>query len=364
MAEVINCGAFRLYRDGKSPYWQVRAEAAPREPLFRSTGEENKTLAMRKAKEIYANWANEKAFEPGGQVLFKDLWREYVEQQATFQKPGTMRRIESVGKLHLLPAFGNRFLEEIPGLWPRFVRTQKLKRPASMLFNERKYLLGPLQYAYENGILDRVPYIQTVKGKKQHPMRIFTDDEIRKILKACGENHELALFIRFGFFMGLRAGEIAQIMLEDIDLAAGTIHVRGPKTTKSDRVIALNQGLVDALKAQMKAVSGRSKFLFPQVHNTGTHKDQRVFDKAWQALKDELGLEGRFHDLRHSCANRLKQSQVPVAVAAAYLGMSIRVYDHTYGQLGKDDTRIASTVVRLPDPVESTVDAATRGRND
>lgn len=348
MATIIQCGAYYLYKDGKSPFWQVRAEDAPRQPLFKSTKETNEANAKKTAKAIYADWAAVKDLKPGEQILFKDLWQEYVEEQATFVRPQTMTRMNSVYELHLKKSFGNRFIHEIQGLWPKFVRDQKKKRLGSTLFNERKYTLGALQYAYDHGYLDKIPPIATVEGVK-HKMRVFTDSEIQKLLAACGTDRELVLNILFGFFMGLRHGEIAKLRVEDFDLADNTVHVRGTKTDRSDRVIALNSALIDSLKEQLAEVSPRSKFLFPQVNNNGQHKDQRVFDRAWQALKRDTGIEGRFHDLRHSCANRLKQSQVPVAVAAAYLGMSIRIYDQTYGKLGKDDTRPAAEVVRLPE---------------
>lgn len=363
MAEKIPCGAYYLYKDAKSPYWQVRAEDAPRTPLWKSTKEENLVNAKKAAKEIYADWASVKNLKASEHILFKDLWREYAEERATYDKTATKTRRDSVAELHLLPAFGNRFLHEIQALWPKFVRTQKMKRPGTALFNERKALVGALQYAYDHSLLDKVPPIPTVVGKKK-PICIFTDSQIKALLDGCGENDELRLNILLGFCMGMRHGEIAKLELAHIDLRTKTIQVKETKT-KRDRTIAINLALIEELKAQMnKARAAGSSYLFPQVHNPGKHKDQRVFDKAWQALKDDLGIEGNFHGLRHSCANRLKQSHVPPAVAAAYLGMSMRVFDSTYGQLGVEDTKTAAGIIRLPQAVDLAVENLIGGQND
>lgn len=352
-SEVIHLGAFRLYRDGKSPYWQVRAEAAPRDPLYKSTGEENKTLAMRKAKEIYADWSNEKEFKPSDQIIFKDLWAHYVEEQATYQKASTMKRIISVGEIYLKPVFGNRFLTEVQGIWSQFVRREKVKRPKSNLFNERKYLLAALTYAYENGYLDKVPPIKSVE-RQPTPFKVFTDKEIHKLIAV--SSNGLRLQILMGYTMGMRHGEIAKLAIDDIDQFAGTIHVKDTKT-KVDRIIAMSVDVRREIDDHISLARDRgAKYLFPQVHNPQKPKDQRVWDKEWQRVKLKKSIEGRFHDLRHSCATRLAASHVPAEVAAAYLGMSLRVYDRTYCHLGMDDTKQASLVVSLPDPVALAVD--------
>lgn len=352
MTKTVKCGAFRLYLDGRSPYWHVRAEAAPRDPLFRSTGEKIQTLALRKAKEIYADWSNEKEIKPSDQIIFKDLWAHYVDEQATYQKHSTMTRIQSVGDLHLVPVFGNRFLSEVQGLWSQFVRREKLKRPKSTLFNERKYLLAALTYALENGYIDKVPPIKSIE-KQPTPFKVFTENEIQKLCTAASP--ELRLQILLGYTMGMRHGEMTKLEVFDIDMAEKTIQIRDTKT-KVDRCIAMNKAVILKLAHQWGAAVGRrSKYLFPQVHNVGAHKDQRVFDKEWQAIKVTLGITGRFHDLRHTCATRLAASRVPAEVAAAYLGMSLRIYDRTYCHLSTADTKQAASVVRLPNTVGSTV---------
>ncbi len=353
-SDTIHYGAFRLVKKKNSRFWYVRADAAPRKPLYESTGKDNQTLALKEAKRMYAEWSNDdKKFEPG-QTLFREVWERLVEDTAAFAKGTTLKRMISVGENQLLPAFGQRFLEEIADHWPRYVRAQRANRPNSSLFNEKKYLMKALRYAYAKDLLVKVPQLPSVKGSKK-AMRIYTNHEMQRFLTACIDNLELRLFLRFGFFMGMRAGEIAKLQVSDFDLKEGTVAIRQTKTNL-DRTIAVNEAVLEDLKSQLEIVGSTSRFLFPQVHNPGAHKDQRVFDKEWQKLKRSLSIQGHFHDFRHTCANRLKTSNVPPAVAASYLGMSLRMYDAVYGRLGTQDTKAASTVVRLPEESEVTLE--------
>lgn len=353
MSEIIPCGAYYLYKDDKSPFWQVRAEAAPRLPLWKSTREINQTLAMKKAKNLYSQWVMEKDAN-ADEKMFRHLHAEYLESQASFLKPSTLLRLRGVGEKHLIPFFGNMFLNEIAAAWPRFVRQAKKKRPNSTLFNERKFLLSELKYAFNVGWIDRIPNIAVVPGKRSE-FHVFKDEELKRLIDNA-PNSECRLHILLGYLMGLRHGEIAQLKIQDFDLKTKTLHVRGTKTWKSNRLIALNEAVIDPVKLQIEAVSGKSKFLFPQVHNPAKHKDQRVIDKDWQNLKRKLGIKGRFHDLRHTCATKLAESSVPSEVACAYLGMSLRIYDATYCHLGLAETKKAATIVRLPEAVDFAVE--------
>lgn len=358
MAEIIPCGAFYLYRDDKSPFWQVRAEKSPRTPLFKSTRTDNPAIAKRRAKDLYDEWANAKRLSPGDEILFRDLWHEYVEHRASFRPArSTLIRIESVGKNHLIPAFGNKFLSEIPSLWTRFAREKRRTRPGSRLTNERKYLLASLQFAHENGLVDKVPFLKSLEGHES-TFKVYSDDEIRRLLAKLDELEkassarvwrELRLIMLMGFQMGMRVDEICSRLISDVDRKDRMLFVSKTKT-KKNRTISIPESIWIRLNEQIERAKP-SPFIFPQARNPEQYQSSRYYDGAWQELKTKAKVQGRFHDLRHTCASRLAKSSVPHAVAARYLGMSLRTFDRVYCHLDRHDTAAAAEIVKLETPL-------------
>jgi site-specific recombinase XerD len=125
--------------------------------------------------------------------------------------------------------------------------------------------------------------------------------------------------------MGLRAGEVAALRLDDIDWRAGTLRVVGGKNRR-DRELPLPQAIGEAFTAYLQ--QGRpetaSRHLF--VRHT-LFKGQAVSTTLvrcimGRALKEVPGYElfKGAHVLRHTAATRLFQRGVPLKVVADLLG--------------------------------------------
>ena len=85
-----------------------------------------------------------------------------------------------------------------------------------------------------------------VHAQPWHPVSPFSDDEIQRLIKAATEPMERAVVLLL-LDCGLRASELTGLKLEDIDLAAGELQIRG-KGGKERRV-ALNAKPRQALLA-------------------------------------------------------------------------------------------------------------------
>lgn len=350
MSSRIDLGAYYLVERNNSPYWWVRAFSPLRQPLFRSTGQSDQRLAKKEAKRIFDEWAQEKKLKAGQKILYEDLFREFEAYREPFLSLSTHTRLKGAGK-HLLPHFGNSFLEEVQSGWSSFVIKQRKLRPKSNLFNERKYLIASMQYAFEQGYIDKQPRVKGLRVSK-NAGKVYSDPEINRILAKC-KSPELRLQILMALTMGMRFGEIAYLEVERIDLKKGTVKLGEEDTkTRRARTIAVSKAVLEPLKAQMEAVRKRSPWLFPQKRNSMQPCDLAWWQRLWQDLKTEAKVEGRFHDFRHTCATRIAQSKVSPETACAYLGMSLRVYDATYCHLDDEDTKAASEVVQLPDTAQ------------
>lgn len=196
-------------------------------------------------------------------------------------------------------------------------------------------------------LVDRVP-----NQKKE--MKTFTEQEVRKLLKAADENRNghawhLAL-------SGLRRGEICGLRWTDVDLKAGTVTIAhnrvsangkavdgAPKTENSIRTLPLTPSLTAALKAASKRQKAE-RLALGEDYGPGDHV---VCDEAgrayhpdtisdyWRAICKTAKVSPiRLHDARHTCGTLMHLQGVPIAVISAWLGHSdsaftMRTYMHS-----------------------------------
>jgi integrase len=151
---------------------------------------------------------------------------------------------------------------------------------------------------------------------------------------------------------GARANEIRSMRL-------GAIHLDGDKpfvyisraSTKTDagaRYVALDtlgRWAFDKLVTRCKLLGGSQPehYLCPTLlerHTRATdplsgrrgydlHHPQSSWQKEWNRLRKTIGLECRFHDLRHSYITRAAEAGVPLAVTQAQVGhMSAQMIAH------------------------------------
>ena len=90
--------------------------------------------------------------------------------------------------------------------------------------------------------------VKLLKSSKESRRRAFTLPEIKRILKACGDNVEWRGLILFGLYLGQRLGDLAKLTWRSIDLNTGEIAFTAHKTGRHI-VLPLVQPLVDYLSA-------------------------------------------------------------------------------------------------------------------
>lgn len=140
----------------------------------------------------------------------------------------------------------------------------------------------------------------TLPKKKRITYNIPTDEQIYDMLSHASEN--LTTAIMLAAFCGLRRGEIAALRSEDIQ--GKTIHVKSasvydenrkqidkaPKTFTSDRYVPAPDFVLEHIK-------GKEGKVCPIALNSITRR--------FQELREKLGYNFRFHDLRHYYASSL-----------------------------------------------------------
>jgi len=178
---------------------------------------------------------------------------------------------------------------------------------------------------------------------------LYSADEIRSLLQAALQMPyyyersallPLTYHCLFGLLSvsGMRLGEARNLELQDVDLTAGILTIRGAKLGKS-RLVPLHAStckvLANYIARRERHWEGRpvSSYLF--VSSWGNRLDSAQIHRAFYALSRQIGLRGasdshgpRLHDMRHVFATNTlvhwyQSGQDPerrLPILSAYLG--------------------------------------------
>ena len=192
----------------------------------------------------------------------------------------------------------------------------------------------------ETTIPERIPYART---PRKLPVVLSADEVVRFLEAVSGLKSRAALTTAYA--AGLRASEVAGLLIEDIDSDRGVIRVRHGKGAK-DRDVMLSPQLLGILRTYWRLARPR-RFLFP-----GRDEDRSinptVLHAACRSAAKAAGLSKRvtLHTLRHSFATHLLENGTDIRIIQALLGHANLSSTARY-------THVASHTIRAtPSPLE------------
>jgi len=192
----------------------------------------------------------------------------------------------------------------------------------------------------EPTVPERIPYART---PRKLPV-ILSADEVVRFLEAVSSLKSRAA-LTTAYAAGLRASEVAGLMIADIDSARGVIRVRHGKGAK-DRDVMLSTQLLVILRTYWRLARPR-RFLFP-----GRDEDRpispTVLHAACRSAVEAAGLSKRvtLHTLRHSFATHLLESGADIRIIQALLGHANLSSTARY-------THVAAHIIRAtPSPLD------------
>jgi integrase/recombinase XerD len=183
------------------------------------------------------------------------------------------------------------------------------------------------------------------RPKRAQPY-LYSDKEIKELLRAAlklpakGGLRPWTYHCLFGLLSvtGLRVSEAQNLELQDVDLRAGVLTIRGAKFGKS-RLVPLHASTRRVLanyiarREQVWANRPVSSYLF--VSNWGNRLDGGDVRRTFYALSRQIGLRGpsdshgpRLHDMRHGFASKTllswyragENAERRLPILSAYLG--------------------------------------------
>jgi type 1 fimbriae regulatory protein FimB len=159
-------------------------------------------------------------------------------------------------------------------------------------------------------------------------MKALTPDEVLKVLKvAAKESKRNAAMILLAFKHGMRASEVCNLRLGDVDLKIGEITIRrlkGSLKTTQPLVDLAGQPLLSekrVLRAWLEERRDSSDFVF--VSQKGGKLDRSAFFRAFQSAARQAGLSAdkcHPHSLKHALGFALVAANVNLAIVKQALG--------------------------------------------
>jgi type 1 fimbriae regulatory protein FimB len=190
-------------------------------------------------------------------------------------------------------------------------------------------------------------------------MQALTPDELIKVLKVASESKRNHCMILFAFRFGMRASEVCNLRLSDIDRKNGTITVRrlkGSKTSVSHMTNVQGQPLLSANRVLNAWLDERSMWKddsdYVFTSQKGGRLDRSAFFRVVQAAAIEAGLppEKRHpHCLKHSLGFAMTAAERPLTVVQNAMGHRSVASTGIYAQPSREqvDHAVQATLLEL-----------------
>ena len=214
-------------------------------------------------------------------------------------------------------------------------------------------------FALRRGYINAHPFHRLERDERPHPLRseqrVLTRTELARLFAACPRRYRPLLLT--GAYTGLRLSEVLGLAWDDVDFAAGVVHVRYqlargrrgvpphrvlPKTRASIREVPLLPQLAAVLRQHKRRChfTSGSDYVFATSNGT-PFLHHNVSKRVLRRAAAGAALDGpvrrvRFHDLRHTFAShliidiRLDVAQVSRILGHARTSMTLDTYTHLF----------------------------------
>lgn len=292
-----------IYRVGDRQKWEVagRTKKQAEKLLAKRIGDINSGINPEETK-----------------IFFKDFAAQWLSDYAKVSvKPSTYVSYESIFRLHLLPVFGEMYLNRISGAHIQSFLAKKVSAgdltPKSVV-----NILIPLKEMFKHalhwGFVFRDPTIVIRRPRvEQEEMDFLTPEEISLFLQSV--RPQFHAFFLTAVMTGMRRGELLALQWGDIDWHSSQISVRrslykgtfvSPKSQNGVRRILMSPVLQRNLELHWTRTSRTESDLVFCTEQGKPLDPDNVVKREFQPALARAGIRQiRFHDLRHSFASIL-----------------------------------------------------------
>lgn len=338
-----------------------------------------------KLKVKIQNEINEEKFIAPSSTTFVEKCKQYYLDPLRELAPNTQRRWDSIIRIHIEPFFKGTLLEDITiNKYKSFIRhvynLNLADGTKEEILNKSNAALKDAYYCKEikENIVDFAFANSKKKKKVQKNMldenNIYNQNEIKLILKKAEPRYNLFLALSTYIYTGVRFGEMAGLLWDDVDLKNKTITVQhnlqyihgkyilGPTKNYMIRTISIPDTLVELYKKESinqkeLKLQGLLSKEFNFVHLNAHHNrwNSSSFCAAYKRLIEDIGNLRYIsaHNFRHAHATFLLTSGIDINTVSKRLGhkdinTTSKYYTHI---LKKADENAAASIESLMEMV-------------
>lgn len=166
-------------------------------------------------------------------------------------------------------------------------------------------------------------YIEYPRSEKKLPQIIEKEYLLEQIAKIQNKKHKA--IISLAYSTGMRVSEVCNLLISDIDSKRMIITIRQSKGRK-DRIVALSEKILEILREYFKEYKPKEYLFNGQFELKYSHRSCN------QIVKQYLGKEYHFHQLRHSNATALLEAGTDIRIIQKHLGhassKTTEIYTH------------------------------------
>lgn len=281
------------------------------------------------------------------------LMRDYAERfwadYARHWKPSTRRGNRGSIKRHIIPAFGNRHVDEITKADVLFWRDGFAERTGT--FNRTIPILSVMMtYAEKLGLRPRGsnPCRGTPRYKRKRMERFLSAREYGQLASALidfeVQNPLVVAAIRLLIYTGARCGEIEKLRWEWVQEPRLML----PDSKTGAKIVYLNRQAVNVIASiPDRKTSG---LLFPSPRDPDKPTKLSMY---WPEIRNRAALpDVRLHDLRHSFASTAIRDNISLMVIGKLLGHALAETTSRYAHLSDEVVadaaeRVSGSIARL-----------------
>jgi integrase len=207
-----------------------------------------------------------------------------------------------------------------------------------------------LREALDLAVLDKLlgdnPAHHVPRAKHQKPpVDPFTRDEAEAIIADLAKHYpaQVARFVEFKFFSGVRTGEAFGLRWPNVDLASGHVLiaegvVQGEEVDRTKtsvaRQVQLNSRARAALAGQKTDTFMAGKHVFHDPRYAARWAGERAFGRSyWAPCLKRLGMRYRPpYNTRHTYATMMLMASMTPAFCAGQMGHSVEIFLTTYAK--------------------------------
>jgi integrase len=235
--------------------------------------------------------------------------------KANQHKPSGIASKEAILRLHLLPRFGARRLDEITTEDVQRLKATLVKKSGKTVNNILSVLNVLLKTALEWNVIERRPCAIKVVRTMMAEATFHSFEAFESLVQAARETDATAyLIVLLGGEAGLRCGEMMALEWKDVDLTKGRLcvarsewkgHVTAPKGGRV-RHVPLTSRLAEGLRGARHTRHARVL-----IDHDGQPLTQKVVQGIMRRVSRRAGVPKGVHILRHTFCSHLAMQGAP-----------------------------------------------------